>query len=87
MKEQESNNKTIFNHISIGSNIYTDEFKAYNSVNSFYNHNKVNHGVGQYVSGTAHTNTIESFWALFKRGFVGIYHQMSKKKTFTKIYR
>lgn len=69
----------IFNHITIGSNIHTDEFKAYESVNSFYNHKKVNHGSGEYVSGNCHTNSIESFWALFKRGFIGVYHQMSKK--------
>lgn len=69
----------IFNHIEIGSNIHTDEFKAYNSVKSFYNHAQVNHRQGEYVKGNCHTNSIESFWALFKRGFVGIYHQMSKK--------
>ena len=69
----------IFNHIEIGSNIHTDEFKAYNSVKSFYNQEQVNHRQGEYVKGNCHTNSIESFWALFKRGFVGIYHQMSKK--------
>lgn len=46
---------------------------------SEYNHNFVNHGVGEYVRNQAHTNGIESFWALLKRGYYGIYHYMSAK--------
>ena len=42
-----------------------------------YNHYAVNHGVGEYVREQAHTNGIESFWALLKRGYYGIYHHMS----------
>ena len=43
------------------------------------NHQAVNHGVGEYVDGMAHTNGIESFWAMLKRGYHGTYHQMSAK--------
>ena len=40
-------------------------------------HRTVKHSVGEYVKGQAHTNGIESFWALLKRGYYGTYHQMS----------
>ncbi len=42
-------------------------------------HKVVKHSVGEYVDGMAHTNGIESFWAMLKRGYIGTYHQMSAK--------
>ena len=39
----------------------------------------VKHSVGEYVRGQAHTNGIESFWSMLKRGYVGTYHHMSAK--------
>lgn len=44
-----------------------------------FQHEAVNHKVGEYVRGQAHTNGIESFWAMLKRGYIGTYHQMSRK--------
>jgi hypothetical protein len=44
-----------------------------------YTHEAVNHSVSEYVRNQAHTNGIESFWALLKRGYYGIYHYMSVK--------
>ena len=42
-------------------------------------HETVNHSVGEYVRGMAHTNGIESFWAMHKRGYHGTYHHISAK--------
>ena len=42
-------------------------------------HEAVHHGVGEYVRGQAHTNGIESFRSMLKRGYVGIYHKFSRK--------
>lgn len=58
---------------------YRDEFLSYSKIGQVFDHNTVSHSSGQYVDGNAHTNTIESFWALFKRGYTGTYHNMSKK--------
>lgn len=57
--------------------LYSDDFTAYDGL--VKPENRVNHSAKEYVHGKAHTNTIESFWALFKRGYVGIYHVMSRK--------
>ena len=43
------------------------------------NHETVRHSVSEYVQEQAHTNGIESFWALLKRGYYGTYHKMSEK--------
>lgn len=57
--------------------IYTDEHRSYTGIP--YRHETVNHGIIEYVNGQAHTNGIDSFWSLLKRGYHGIYHHMSKK--------
>ena len=44
-----------------------------------YDHNFVKHGADQYVDGMVHTNNIENFWSLLKRGIDGIYHHVSDK--------
>ena len=62
-----------------GATVYTDEAKAYNVLGSHYDHEAVNHSVGEYVRGQAHTNGIESFWSMLKRGYQGVYHHMSAK--------
>ena len=57
--------------------VYTDEAAAYNGLNR--SHETVKHSAREYVHGMAHTNGIESHWAMLKRGYVGVYHQMSAK--------
>ena len=67
-------------NVNPGSTVYTDSHPAYRYLSTYgYNHEKVNHHIGQYVNGMATTNGIESFWALLKRGYVGVFHYMSWK--------
>ncbi len=61
-----------------GSTLYTDGNKAYEGIEG-YTHKAVNHSVGQFVRQKAHTNGVESFWALLKRAHMGTYHRLSKK--------
>ena len=44
-----------------------------------YKHQAVNHSIGEYIKGKAHTNGVESFWSMLKRGHMSVYHKMSKK--------
>ncbi|WP_417615520.1 IS1595 family transposase [Parasphingorhabdus sp.] len=66
-------------HAEAGATVVTDSHRSYIALKDTYNHITVNHSVGEYVKGKAHTNGIESFWALLKRGHYGIYHMMSAK--------
>ncbi len=61
-----------------GAQIFTDEARAYRGLAGF-RHETVNHSVGEYVRGTAHTNDVEFFWAMLKRGYHGTCHHMSRK--------
>lgn len=75
--------ETIENHIIAnvekGSKVYTDDFLSYSKLGKHFEHGVVKHGKGQYVLGDVHSNSAESFWAVFKRGYHGVYHIMSKK--------
>ncbi len=57
--------------------VYTDEATAYTGLPR--RHETVKHSVGEYVRDMAHTNGMESFWSMLKRGYIGIYHWMSGK--------
>ena len=59
-----------------GPKVYTDGASAYRGIP---NHEWVEHSVGEYVRGQVHTNGIESFWSMLKRGYKGVYHKMSPK--------
>ena len=61
-----------------GVKLYTDEAAAYQGISGF-DHEAVNHSVGEYVRRQAHTNGIESFWAMLKRGYQGTFHKFSEK--------
>lgn len=71
-------NETI-RSVKESATIYTDEWLGYNALNRIYDHHYVKHNQGEYVKGSVHTNTIEGFWSLLKRGIIGIYHFASKK--------
>ena len=62
-----------------GAVVFTDEHKGYIGLSKSFGHRTVKHSVDEYVNGMAHTNGIESFWAMLKRGYKGTYHQMSPK--------
>ncbi len=60
--------------------VITDEWRGYDAI-GIYNreHQVVRHTAGEYVRGNIHTQSIESFWSLLKRGVIGTYHNVSKK--------
>lgn len=66
--------------VQLGSTIYTDDHAAYHRLSAKgYQHERLNHSANEYVKGLAHTNGIESVWAVFKRGLDGTFHQVSTK--------
>jgi hypothetical protein len=67
----------IRRHINTKETILvTDEWRGYSKVKLFMAHETINHSE-LYVCGDIHTNNIESFWALLKRGIVGQFHKVS----------
>jgi transposase len=62
------------------STVFTDEYPVYDRLGARVNeHKRINHSAKVYVVGDVHTNTIEGFWSLVKRGIGGVYHQVSQK--------
>ena len=61
-----------------GATLYTDESRSYKGIPG-YEHEAVNHSTSEYVRDQAHTNGIESFWAVLKRGYHGTFHKISPK--------
>jgi transposase-like protein len=57
----------------------TDQWKGYRKLDKEYPHATIDHSKGQYVIGAVHTQTIEGFWSIFKRGVMGTFHKMSAK--------
>ncbi len=62
----------IQQHIEAGAAIFSDELKSYDGLESDYQHAVINHAV-EYVNGKIHTNGLENFWSLLKRGLHGTY--------------
>jgi transposase-like protein len=70
----------IDRHVAKGATMLTDEWYAYGSLElKGFTHKTIQHNLKIYVVGETHTNTIENFWSVLKRGLYGIYHYTSKK--------
>jgi transposase-like protein len=59
--------------------IATDEHSGYRFLGDTFPHDFVRHSSGRYVDGVVHTNTIDGFWSLLKRGIMGSFHKVSRK--------
>jgi hypothetical protein len=68
--------EVVSNKVSL---LATDHYQIYDGLNNEYPRQTVEHHKKQYVVGAVHTNTIEGFWSIFKRGVVGTFHKMSAK--------
>lgn len=69
----------IKNMVKEGSIVVSDGWRGYSQVHKNYEHKSIPHNKGQYVKDNYHTNSIEGFWSLLKRGILGIYHSVSPK--------
>jgi transposase len=70
----------VTEHVAPDAVLYTDEFPSYDHITRFgYKHRRIQHSAKIYVAGQVHTNNIENFWSLVKRGISGVYHAVSPK--------
>jgi transposase-like protein len=69
----------IKEHVLPRTMVFTDDFRSYNGLDARgYTHQRINHSERVYVAGEVHTNTIEGFWSLIKRGIGGVYHNVGR---------
>lgn len=64
--------RAVRQHVVPGSTLYSDQLRSYQQVGKDYAHKVINHAE-EYVRGNVHTNSIENFWSLLKRGIKGTY--------------
>jgi transposase len=70
----------VHEHILPKSTVFTDEYTIYDRLGArVQEHKRIKHSAAVYVIGDVHTNTIEGFWSLVKRGIGGVYHSVSQK--------
>lgn len=70
----------IREHVDSSARLMTDQFQAYHGLASeFASHDTVNHYDKEYVRGEAHTNTVEGYFSLLKRGITGTFHHVSRQ--------
>lgn len=64
--------REVHKHVEFGSTVYSDALRSYNNLQDDYTHKVINHAE-RYVDGQVHTNGLENFWSLLKRGINGTY--------------
>jgi hypothetical protein len=70
----------IVDAIAKDSHFRTDESGVYWAIGEqFASHRTVTHSINEYVRGNAHTNTVEGYFSIFKRGIYGVYHHVSQE--------
>ena len=72
--------RAIYEHVQVGTTLHTDEAAVYNGLGGlFFAHATINHSMGEFMRGSVTTNNVESYFAVLKRGVVGVYHHVSPK--------
>ncbi|HEY5047411.1 MAG TPA: IS1595 family transposase [Rhizomicrobium sp.] len=72
--------KVLFRNVDLATALMTDEASLYKAPGDFFaSHDVVTHSKGEYVRGSAHTNTIEGYFSIFKRGMNGVYQHCSER--------
>jgi transposase-like protein len=71
-RQKEELQAVVRQSVQAGAAIFSDELKSYEGLDDDYKHAVINHAI-EYVNGNTHTNTIENFWSLLKRGLHGTY--------------
>ena len=71
-RRKQSIQPEVREHVEAGSALYSDELLSYEGLASDYAHEVINHAV-EYVNGNVHTNCLENYWSLLKRGLSGTY--------------
>ncbi len=69
----------VMDNVDRKAKLMTDESRSYKTLGTIYEHKTVQHIALEYVRGNVHTNTIEGYWSLLKRGLIGSFHQVSVK--------
>lgn len=69
----------VAENAKLGPKVYRDEPSVYDVLGPCYDRKSGKHSVSEYVNSMVHTNRIESFWSMFKRGCVGTFHKISEK--------
>ncbi|WGS01140.1 IS1595 family transposase [Bradyrhizobium sp. ISRA443] len=69
--------EALVSQLHADTKLMTDDAGQYRHMHKDFAHEVVNHGIGEYVRGDAHTNTIEGYFSILKRGITGTYHHVS----------